>query len=328
MGYRAQKIELEKRKKRLKVILLCILVFLFLCVCIFNFFIPIREWKYRVGKPNIPKRQEGELRMHFLDVGQGDATLIELPDGKIALLDGGRDDGASKKSILRYLNALEIDVVDYLIVSHTDSDHCGSLKTVVEQKTILNAYLPATYETKDRTYAGFYTALSKTDCRIETATRRVVLSADGDTPYTFAFLYPYSTETDASSSVVWLDYMGASALFTGDADEKTEELLVRDDSLLNVFSPLGVTLSETEILKVGHHGSVSSSSLAFLEYLHVETAVISCGENNAYGHPSKEVLARLSGVGATTYRTDTSGHIVITVAGDGSYKTQTIPTDE
>lgn len=322
MGYRAQKIKTERKKRRLKIILLCVLVFLLLGVCIFHLFIPIREWKYRVHKPDVSKRGEGELRLHFLDVGQGDATLIELPDGKVAFIDGGRDDDKSKKNILRYLNALDIDTIDYLIVTHTDADHCGALKTVVEQKTILNAYLPATYDKEDQTYAGFYTALAKTGCLLKTSSRRVSLSINGDMPYTFAFLYPYGDESKDVSSVVWLDYMGVSTLLMGDADTQTEEILVRDDKDLHILSAYGVTLSETEILRVGHHGSSYSSSREFLDYINVETAVISCGENNAYGHPSSDVLARLETVGATVYRTDTDGHIVVTVKKDGTYKTE------
>lgn len=327
MGYRAQKIETERKKRRLKIVLLCVLVFLFVGVCIFQFFVPIQEWKYHVSKPNVSKRREGEMRLHFLDVGQGDSTLIELPDGKVALLDGGCDDERSKKNILRHLNALGIDVIDYLIVSHTDADHCGALKTVVEQKTILNAYLPASYDREDTTYASFYTALAKTGCVCKTSSRRVTLSSKGATPYVFAFLYPYSDETDDVSSVVWLDYMGTSALFMGDADVKTEEILVRDESLFNAFERYGVTLFDTEILKVGHHGSSNSSSSAFLSYLHVQTAVISCGKDNAYGHPSSDVLSRLNAVGATAYRTDADGAIVVTIAKDGTYTTETLKTE-
>ncbi len=327
MGYRARKLESEKRKRLLKRVLLCVLVFLFLGVCVFSFFVPIDEWKYRIKTPSVSARQEGEMRLHFLDVGQGESTIVELPDGKVMLVDGGPNDNTATKTVLRYLNALSIDTIDYLVVTHTDADHCGALKTLVQQKTILNAYLPASYESDDTTYAAFYTELAKTSCVKTTASRRVTVSTQGDNPYTFAFLYPYGTETDVPSSVLWLDYKGVSALLTGDADAETEEILLRDERL-NLFSHYGVELSKTEILSVAHHGSAYSSTLPFLEYLGVKTAVVSCGKDNAYGHPSSDVLTRLQSVGATTYRTDTDGHVLITVAKDGTYKTETFVQSE
>ncbi len=327
MGYRAKKIESERRKRLIKIILLCVLVFLFLGVCVFSFFVPVSEWKYRIKKPDIPARQEGEMRLHFLSVGQGESSIVELPDGKVMLIDGGPSEDESQKTILRYLNALSIDTIDYLVVTHTDADHCGALQTVVEQKTVLNAYLPGTYDSTDRVYAGFYTALAKTTCLRQKASRRVVVSGD-ETPYTFAFLHPRELDTDVDSSVLWLDYMGASALFTGDAGMETEALLMRDDGELDLFSDYGVQLSQTEILSVGHHGSAYSTSREFVEYLGVKTAVISCGKDNVYGHPTAEVLTRLKDVGATTYRTDTDGHILVTIAKDGTYTTETITIDE
>ena len=120
------------------------------------------------------------------------------------------------------------------------------------------------------------------------------------------------------SSVLWLDYKGVSALFTGDAPFATEEKLLRDDRL-GLLTPLGVTLSETEILKVSHHGSADSTSLAFLEYLQTETAILSYGKNNLYGHPSKEVCENLERADVTAYSTEGCGAVVITIEPSGKY---------
>ena len=112
--------------------------------------------------------------------------------------------------------------------------------------------------------------------------------------------------------------MGVSFLFTGDASSEVEEVLVRDDGY-GFLKEKKVELSSTEILKVAHHGSVNSSSLEFLNYLNLQTAVISCGKDNAYGHPADSVLDKLQMVGADVYRTDEDGHIIVTVKEDGSY---------
>ena len=128
---------------------------------------------------------------------------------------------------------------------------------------------------------------------------------------------------DGKSSVVWLDYMGTSAIFMGDETTETETKLMREDEegLLDIF---GVDLRSTEIVKVGHHGSAYSTSLEFLQYLHASVAVVSCGENNPYGHPTQETLARLFAMEVDVWRTDRDGHVVVTVSADGSYKTRKI----
>ena len=149
--------------------------------------------------------------------------------------------------------------------------------------------------------------------------------------FRLAFLYPYSkdvfedaeTDTNESSSVVWLDYCGVSALFTGDAPLETENLLMQDDKL-NVFDTVEVSLTDTEILKVSHHGSADSTSLDFLQYLGVETAVISCGKNNVYGHPSETVQTNLLAAGAKTYVTAEVGNVVVTVGQEGLYTVKTV----
>ena len=123
--------------------------------------------------------------------------------------------------------------------------------------------------------------------------------------------------------MLWLDYQGVSTLFTGDAPEETETLLMQDFDL-GALNKYGVKFDETEILKVSHHGSKYATSEEFLDCLNVETAVISCGENNPYEHPSKDVLKRLNEREIDTYRTDLQGSVVITVSPQGTYKVETL----
>ena len=327
MGYRAEKEKIEKTIRLIKTATLCIVVAVLVGLCVFSAFCPPATWKYHVKKPKVSKRADGEMRIHFLDVGQGDCSVIELPDGKVALIDGGDATERTTERVLRYLNALNIKTIDYLIVTHTDGDHCGALRAVVQQKRVLNAYLPATYpENEGSTYAAFYQELLEEDCNFTYAERRVDMSGDG---YVFTFLYPYGEDTenpnyyDGKSSVVWLDYMGTSAIFMGDETAETEAQLIREDEegLLDI---LGVDLSSTEIVKVGHHGSAYSTSLEFLQYLHAGVAVVSCGANNPYGHPADEVLRNIEIAGAGLYRTDKNGTVMISVKETGGYEVKSV----
>lgn len=329
MGYRAEKEKIEKKIRIIKIVLLCIGLAVIVGLCVFSAFCPPASWKYYVKKPKMEKREDGELRIHFIDVGQGDSTLIELPDGKVALIDGGNATQATENAVLRHLNALKIDTIDYLVVTHTDSDHCGSLAKILQYKKVLNAYLPATNpENAGETYAKFYQELLEESCTLHYAHRQVILDGVGEYAYRFSFLYPYLYDTENTagyteeSSVMWLDYKGASAIFTGDAGMDVETALVRD-SELGFLSDFGIDLKSTEILKVGHHGSAYSTSADFLRYLNVKVAVVSCGAGNEYGHPSQEVIDRISGVGADLFRTDIHGTVTVSVKENGIFTLKT-----
>ena len=340
MGYRAEKEKIEKKLKILKRVLLGILLFVLLCVCIFSIFFPPSTWKYNVGLPKVGERKDGEMRLHFIDVGQGDATLIELPDGKNMLIDGGDGSSASTKTIIRYLNALDIDEIDYLVVSHADTDHCGGLKAVIEQFNVFNAYLPPSFSSDNVKYAEFYAALLKTDCEITYSSRALAnigtSKEDKENGYTLSFLSPTSVtvedilsgnekvkDTNVLSSVIWLDYKGVSALFMGDAPYSVEEDLLRDYDL-GAFDARGVDLSSTEILKVSHHGSSNATGANFLQRLHVKEGIISCGKGNAYGHPDVATLTRLIEANVNVHRTDMDGHVRITISPNGEYTVKNI----
>lgn len=333
MSYGDEKRIIDEKMRKIKTWALFGAFLLAACICIFSLFVPADTWKYYVNLPNVSNRRAGELRMHFLNVGQGDCSIIELPDGKVMLVDGGNGSEKTSATILRYLNALKIKKIDYMLVTHADSDHCGGLDKVVRQKEIGVAYLPKVSENSNAQFAELYAALLDNDCPMKYAQREIRLNSSVEKyPYNISFLYPYTsdiqdlqkteTEANALSAVFWLDYFGTSALFTGDAPMKIEEKLMRDSDL-GLFEFRDVELWSTEILKVAHHGSKYSTSTEFLRYLDVETATISCAKVNMYDHPSDEVCQRLKEENIDEYRTY-EGHIVITAKPDGSYKVKTI----
>lgn len=332
MGYAAEKKKAEKKWGRLKLMVLLIVVALLLGFAIVSIIIPCRTWKYRISLPEVGNRADGEMRIHFLDVGQGDATVIELPDGKIAVVDGGDSSKESELALMRYLYALEVKSIEYLILTHADEDHCGALDVVLDCFEVKNVYLPLASETFNTQYAQFYKELTREeDCQVAYAKNG--LSLNGDT-YRFTFLHPYAHDVEEAlkkgetfdktsnehSTVLFLEYNGIGTLLTGDLPAEKEKLLAQSQEI----GILNVDISDTEILKVGHHGSNTSTSAELLQALHVETAVISCGENE-YGHPHEEVLGRLEEIGATAYRTDKQGSVIISVAkGTQSYTVKTL----
>ena len=132
----------KKRKRRVQAAVGAAVAVAVAGLVVFSCFVPPETWKYRVSKPKTTKRREGECRLHFLDVGQGDSTLIELPDGKTMLVDGGDADPAHTTYILRYIYSLGIKTLDYLVATHSDADHTGGLDKVTEIVGASTVYLP------------------------------------------------------------------------------------------------------------------------------------------------------------------------------------------
>lgn len=326
MSYKAEKEKTEKQLKRIKYIILSVVLLLVAGLGIFSAIVPAETWKYYFSLPSITQIEEGELRIHFIDVGQGDSIFIELPDNKTLLIDGGDGSEQAEDSLMRYLNALQIKKIDYVFVTHSDTDHCGGMDKVLLYKEVDKLYLPDVENfQKNTAYAQLYEAAVKRGVSIALCKRGVSILSDNQAyPYAFTVLYPYllsdvsASSKNDESSIAWLDYNGVSALFTGDSSTVEESMLMTEDAK-GFFDVYGVNLQSTEILKVAHHGSRYATSEEFLRYLHVQTAVISCAADNAYGHPHEETLVRLRNCVEGIYRTDVHGNVVITVKSDGTY---------
>ena len=217
------------------------------------------------------------------------------------------------------------------MVTHADDDHCGGLKKVLEYKAIKNAYLPMINEDEQEqltAYRAFFNALQNENCTQSFSSAAVNLSVNvGETPYSLVFLYPNTLHLEEtlssndSSAVIWLDYKGTSAIFMGDVSKEVAETFPVIDEYLSEGE---FNLSSTEIYKVPHHGSKSSHSQTLVEYLHAKTAVISCGKDNIYNHPSLEVSNSLLALQIETYRTDLLGNVIITIETDGTYTVKTL----
>ncbi len=237
----------------------------------------------------------GSLTIHFIDVGQADAAVI-LCGGKTMMIDGGNAEDSSL--IYSYLkNTLGISHIDYMIATHPHEDHIGGLSGALNACTVGTVYSTVTeYGSKVFNSLVRYTenqgktlTVPRTGETIRLGDAQAQIISSGK---------PYA-EINDTSIVVKITFGRKSFLFTGDAEWEAEHDLIES----------GYDLS-ADLLKVGHHGSSSSTSYVFLREVMPEYAVISVGEGNTYGHPSASVTSRLRDAGASVYRTDLNGHIV------------------
>lgn len=241
---------------------------------------------------------EGELRVSFIDVGQGDSEFIELPNGETLLIDAGTNETGA--DVVNYIESLGYSSIDYVVGTHPHEDHIGGLDDVIRTFDIGSVYMPkVTADTK--TFEDVLDAVDEKGLTINTAKAGVTL-VDGDR-LSVKMLAPVLDEYDNTndySAVIKVVYGDTSFLFTGDAEEYAESLITGD--------------VDSDVLKVGHHGSSTSTGEAFLERVSPSYAVISCGLGNSYGHPHTETIEKLGGI--PVFRTDEMGTIVAT--SDGS----------
>lgn len=237
---------------------------------------------------------EGTLEVHFIDVGQGDATLI-LCGGSSMLIDCADDSQGTK--LQDYLQKRGVERLDYLILTHPDSDHIGGAPVIIEKFEIDRVFM-SDYEKANKTYLKVIQAL---DNRLLKWSTPEVGSTWQLGSAQFTILAPndtYSSPNEASIALL-LQNGETTFLFTGDAEEKAEE-----DMLEN-----GLAL-RADVYQAGHHGSRSSSGEAFLDAVSPSYAVISCAEGNSYGHPHAATLNKFRERGIQVFRTDEQGSIV------------------
>ncbi|MBZ9636554.1 ComEC/Rec2 family competence protein [Clostridium sp. FP1] len=275
------------KKPWLKYALICtILVFVSIAVAVI--------YKYNI-KTNI--NLKNNMVTHFIDVGQGDCTLIQV-NNKNLLIDSGTSD--SSRKVIRYLKKNKITKLDYLIATHPHEDHIGGMASVIKTFKVDEFYAPkVTSDTQ--AFVDMIRALKNKGLKIKIAKPNITL--DLGPSVTCLMLSPSKTtykDTNNYSCAIKISYKNSTYLFTGDIEKLSE------DEILDK----GYDLS-AEVLKVAHHGSHSSTTQEFLNRVSPKIAVISCGAYNSYGHPNSETLDKLKKLNCIIYRTDLEQNIVL-----------------
>lgn len=248
--------------------------------------------------PKAPIVTEGdEVAFHFIDVGQGDAILITTAEGNI-LID--TSEKSEREALVNYLSEQNITSLKYLILTHTDADHIGSADYVVENYDV-DTVMMTDYTATTKTYERLLTAIENKGTNVIIPELRYVFTL-GSLQMTVIAPTEKFDDPNEMSLVIKAVHGETSLMFTGDAEVESEEGILENWSAAEL---------KVDILKVGHHGSDSSTTQAFLDALDPDAAVISCGEGNSYGHPHAEVVDRLTAKGVTIYRTDKDGTVVI-----------------
>ena len=241
-----------------------------------------------------------QLSIHYIDVGQGDAALLQLPGGKTCLIDAGP--GSRKEALLDYLDEAGVTYIDYLIATHPHEDHIGGMQAALERYDVGTIVMPRVNHTT-KVYTNLLETIRAQGKTVVTAKAGVTLFSEGGAE---AVLLSPTGETysdlNAYSAVLQLTYGSTSFLFMGDLPEAQEKTLSG--------------LKHCDVLKVGHHGSRTSTGEALLSAVTPVNAVISLGEGNSYGHPHQEALQRLQNAGAIVWRTDEDGTITVVTTGD------------
>ncbi|MFD3156031.1 ComEC/Rec2 family competence protein [Haloimpatiens sp. FM7330] len=249
----------------------------------------------QVQNPNI-------LKIHYIDVGQGDCILVQI-NNKNMLIDAGPAQNHSK--IISYLKNQDIKKIHYFITTHPHEDHIGGASYVIDNFCIEAFYAPKKISST-KTYKKMISSLRKKKLKIHVAKAGVSLNLGKNT--ICEMLSPNNSkyeDTNNYSPIMKLAYKNKNFIFTGDAEALSEQEVLSENYDISA-----------DVLKVGHHGSVSSTSIDFLKNVNPKIAVISCGKNNKYGHPHKETLSKLKGFNCKIYRTDLNGDILISSDGN------------
>lgn len=268
---------------------------------ILNFILIILLFQCSINtKENNIQINKNTLQVHFINVGQGDSILIQV-NNKNLLIDSGPN--KSEDKLKKHLKKLNISKFDYIIATHPHEDHIGNMSYIINNFDVLNFYAPKV-ENSTKAFETMVESLIRKDLKIKVL-KANIKSIDLGKNIVVDVFSPFSNsyeDLNNYSPIVKISYGNTSFLFTGDAEELSE------NEVLNAGFDL-----KCDVLKIGHHGSSSSTSEKFLKASNPSIAVISVGEDNTYGHPTDTVLSRLKET--KIYRTDINGNIVITSDG-------------
>lgn len=252
-----------------------------------------RETEF-VHVPTVSGDSSSGMEVHFIDVGQGDATLI-LAGGHAMLIDAG--DNSKGTAVQLYLQKRGVERLDYLVLTHTDSDHIGGADVIISKFDIGQIFL-SDFKKDNKTYRELMESMKSRGMTFSTPETGAEYEL-GDAAFTV--IAPNDTYDDPNNSSIGLilDYGENSFLFSGDCEEEAERDILENGMNLDV-----------DVYQAGHHGSRTSSTEEFLDAMSPEYAVISCEEGNSYGHPHAQTLNNLRARRVKVFRTDEQGSIV------------------
>lgn len=243
-----------------------------------------------------------QLKVSFIDVGQGDSELIQTPNGKTMLIDAGTNDTGI--NVINYLKKQGIKKIDVLVATHPHEDHIGGMDNVINDFSIGKIYMPKV-TTTTKSFKDVLNSIKKKGLKITVPAAGSSINLDNLVKT--QVLAPNSTKYENLNNysiVIKMTYGKKSFLFEGDAQTESEEEMLKKGYYL-----------KSDVLKLGHHGSKSSTSPNFLKKVSPKYAIVSCGKNNDYGHPHKVTLQKLAAAKVQVFRTDLQGTIVVTTDG-------------
>lgn len=268
------------------------------------------------ASPKGTPEADGTLRVYVLDVGQGDCIFAISPSGKTMLVDTSTGDMYAR--IDEFLQGHAVEKLDVVVATHPHADHIGAMDKVITNYEVGKFYMPDA-ESTTKTFERMLDALEEKEVPVYQAKAGVGALIEWDEAIEVRILSPVDGESfkdlNDASVVLRLRYDETSILLTGDAEETSEKIMLRE------FPP---SYLKATVLKVGHHGSSSSTSAAFFAAVAPEVAVISLGEDNSYGHPHAEPMELFEDNGVEVFRTDQHGTVHIILDG----KAYTIQTEK
>lgn len=261
----------------------------------------------------IPKK----LKIHFVDVGQGDCTFITTPQNKTILIDGGgsmsEEYDVGKNTLLPYILDRGYTKLDYVFISHFDQDHVGGILTILEELRVGQVYI-SKQEQDSENYQKFLKIVKNKKIQVKVLKQGDCLKIENN--LYFDILWPIEEQIQENvlnnnAMVMKLRYGKFSMLFTGDIEDVAEK------KILDFYEEKGEDILKSDVLKVAHHGSKTSTTQSFFEKVNPKICLIGVGKNNMFGHPTAEVLERINGT--KIYRTDENGEIILEIGcnGDG-----------
>ncbi|KOS64002.1 MBL fold metallo-hydrolase [Lysinibacillus sp. FJAT-14222] len=240
-----------------------------------------------------------EMRVHFINVGQGDSIFIESPNGKTMLVDGGVK-GAGQQ-VVSYLKELGVNKLDIVVATHPDADHIGGLIPVLNSIDIGQFYDSGKVHTS-QTFEEMLTLIDTKNIPYNVPKTGDSIAFDDDLNVKVLNANENATDNNDASIVLKIAYGNVSFLLTGDAGVALEKEMLQYDV-------------KSTVLKAGHHGSNTSSSAEFIQAVHPEVTILSYGEGNKYGHPHTEVVERLQAIGSKIYATADAGTVIVSTDG-------------